>query len=103
MNRTPWGVSIAVRRGNCSHLLGDVAPLPEPGTTFELHYVLTDGDEPDARYDIDVLANVVGSEEVAQLVERVRHTGNTAERDRDVIEGGQLRGGFERPVEPVRA
>jgi hypothetical protein len=83
------------RVGGRTYLMGDRVPAPPPGTPFELHYVIHDADEPQADYRIDILADVVGGDDVATRVELVRHTGNTPPGTPGRIEGLTYHGGHQ--------
>lgn len=56
---------------------GDIVPAPVAGTTLPLTIEITDPDEPDARYRVDVLSDRAGGDRARRPVESFRLEGNT--------------------------
>jgi hypothetical protein len=72
--------------GTERHLMGDLIAPPDIGSAFEIHYVLDDEDEPAMRYDIDVFSDVVGGDDIAEVLLSVEQNGNTP------ATGGRIQG-----------
>ena len=78
--------------GRTYFLCGDIIEVPPPaGTALKIIYTIEDDDEPDAEYDIEVLADVIGGGDRATTVAQASCSGNT--EGPQAIEGAEYAGG----------
>ncbi len=76
------------------HLAGDRFAAPAPGSALDVRYSLSDDDEPDASYRIEVLAGKIGGE-AATIVEAVAQEGDTPAGATVAIDDLAYGGGFQ--------
>ncbi len=60
------------------HLCGDRVPAPAVGTALDVEVTITDPDEPNATYEVDVFADTIGGSERAQVIDTYVLDGNTS-------------------------